>query len=387
MTKFTTNLSSLRSLRLRLTQAKQAMRPDSLGEHVTVTGKERNKKRTMRKYKMCFLHVQNDSKSADPGRRAQYIFTCVGPKKCHEVPNPKSKIQNLHIKICYITLQNPESKIRNPKSKIRNPKSEIQSPKIRNPKSKTQNPKSKTKIPQSKIQNLPPNCYITIQNPTSKIQNSQNSAEKVWILDWGILDFRFRILDFGFWILSGFRGCTTRQFSDGTSGSEARIPPGPPQQPACTSLFLRSWGKNSWTNLISASVRWANFRMVTWFFWEGSWREGRLTQNNWNATWLSGKVLGAKVDLQKNPKRHMVFWEGSWREGRLAKKKWNATWISGLVLVAKVDSQKKWNATWFSGKVLGAKVDSQKKIETPHGFLGRFLARRSTHQKKTFNAT
>lgn len=42
-----TNLSSLRSLRLRLTQAKQAVRPDSLGEHVTVTGKERNKKRTM----------------------------------------------------------------------------------------------------------------------------------------------------------------------------------------------------------------------------------------------------------------------------------------------------------------------------------------------------
>ena len=36
------------------------------------------------------------------------------------------------------------------------------------------------------------------------------------------MDFGFRILDFG-----GSGGCTTRQFSDGALGSEARIPPGP----------------------------------------------------------------------------------------------------------------------------------------------------------------
>ena len=45
-------------------------------------------------------------------------------------------------------------------------------------------------------------------DPKSKIQNPRNGAEKVWILDWGILDFGFRIL-------GGSGGCTTRQFSDG----------------------------------------------------------------------------------------------------------------------------------------------------------------------------
>ena len=83
--------------------------------------------------------------SADPGRRAQYSFTCVGPKTCHDIPNPKSKtrnpkfkIQNWHKKVCYITLQNPKFKIQNPKFKIQNSKSKIQ-----NSKSKIQNPKSK----------------------------------------------------------------------------------------------------------------------------------------------------------------------------------------------------------------------------------------------------
>ena len=62
-------------------------------------------------------------------------------------------------------------------------------------------------------------------------------------------------------------------------------------------------------------------------FWEGSWCEGRLTKKTLNTTWLSGKVLGAKVDSQKrsnlgrflvqrstrkkNLKRHMAFLEGS----------------------------------------------------------------------------
>ena len=196
-----TNLSSLRSLRLRLTQAKQAMRPDSLGEHVTVTGKERNKKRTMeqrvrtmafveqwncwtmRKYKKCFLH-QNDSKSAEPGRRAQYIFTCVGPKKCHEVPNPKSKIQNLHIKICYITLQNPESKIRNPKSKIRNPKSKVQKSEIQNPKSEIQNQNSP-------IQNPKPSAELLHNDPKSNIQNPKFPKFGRKSLDFGLGNFGF----------------------------------------------------------------------------------------------------------------------------------------------------------------------------------------------------
>ena len=86
--------------------------------------------------------------------------------------SPKSKIQNPpnlgrwgpHIKICYITVQNPKSKIpkiQNPKS----PKSKFQNPQNpKSPRSKIQNPKSpnpKSKIPQ-------------IQNPKSKIPKIQN---------------------------------------------------------------------------------------------------------------------------------------------------------------------------------------------------------------------
>ena len=69
--------------------------------------------------------------------------------------------------------------------------------------------------PKSRIQNLDhwgphkKNCYITIQNPKSKIPE-------------------IRPKKFGFLILGGSRGCTTRQFSDGALRSEARIPPGPP---------------------------------------------------------------------------------------------------------------------------------------------------------------
>ena len=154
--------------------------------------------------------------SADPGRRAQLLFLCSiqhfvtrcpskipSPKsKIQDPQNPKSKIQNpqnpkspnskiqtLHIKICYIMFQ--KSKIQNPQNpenpkskipKIQNPKSEI--PKIQNPKfpkSKIQNPKS----PQSKIQNPqnpknPKSKIPKIQNPNSpkhpksKTQNPQN---------------------------------------------------------------------------------------------------------------------------------------------------------------------------------------------------------------------
>ena len=186
--------------------------------------------------------------------------------------NPKSKIPEIwgHIKICYITVQNPKSKIPKigqksldfglgdfgfwisaPKSKIQNPqdpKSKI--PKIQNPKSpksKIQNPKSprsKIQNPQNpqnpkssaKIQNLGrwgPHikiCYISIQNPKSKIPKI-HYGHKFWILDLGILDFGFWPCwppDFGAFGEGQVAGCTTRQFGDGAWRSEARIPPGPP---------------------------------------------------------------------------------------------------------------------------------------------------------------
>ena len=132
--------------------------------------------------------------------------------KIQNPKSPKSKIQTLHIKICYIMFQ--KSKIQNPQ----NPKSNI--PKIQNPKSpkspksKIQNPQSpKSKIPKiqnpqsptSKIQNSksPPKSKIwgvgashkelLHNDPKSKIQNPQNLAKKVWIGDFG-----FWILDLGF---------------------------------------------------------------------------------------------------------------------------------------------------------------------------------------------
>ena len=111
--------------------------------------------------------------------------------------------------------QNPKSKIRNPKSKIQNPKSKIQNPKskIQNPKSEIQNPKSKIRNPKSKIQNpkfrkfgaVGASCKGMLHNdPKSKIQTPKSKIPEIrpkkfgfWILDWGILDFGFRILDFG----------------------------------------------------------------------------------------------------------------------------------------------------------------------------------------------
>ena len=172
--------------------------------------------------------------------------------KTPKIQNPKSKIPEIwgHIKICYITVQNPNFfgrfwgfwildfgfRPQNPKSKIpKAPKSKIQNPqdpkskipKIQNPKSpksKIRNPQDpKSKIPKiphpkssAKIPNLRrwgphiKNCYITIQNPRSKIQNPKSpncgfcgfwilefGFGGFWILDCGILDFG----DFGVWIL------------------------------------------------------------------------------------------------------------------------------------------------------------------------------------------
>ena len=65
-------------------------------------------------------------------------------------------------------------------------------------------------------------CKGMLHNdPKSKIQNPRNPAEKVWILDFGY--GKFWILESGFWILGGSRGCTTRQFSDGALGSDALV--------------------------------------------------------------------------------------------------------------------------------------------------------------------
>ena len=114
---------------------------------------------------------------------------------------PKSKIQNLHKKNCYITLQNPKSKIQNldhwgPHKK---------------------------------------NCYITIQMPKSKLFGPDFGDFGFRILDCYVAILLVRppvvqILDFGpgFWILGGPRQCTIRQFSHGALKSKARIPPGPP---------------------------------------------------------------------------------------------------------------------------------------------------------------
>ena len=133
--------------------------------------------------------------------------------------NPPTRV-GVHSNVYYVAsktwfkIQNPKSEIQNPKSEIQNPKSEIQNPKFAQkemlhnaPKSKIRTPKSKSQNPKSKIQNLGrwgphiKNCYITIQNPKSKIPKIRPKKFGFWILDWGILDFGFQILDFGFRIL------------------------------------------------------------------------------------------------------------------------------------------------------------------------------------------
>ena len=90
-------------------------------------------------------------KSADPGRRAQFFSLC--------------RIQNLS---------------QNAKSEIQNLKSEIQKPKIR------WGPHKK-------------NCYITIQNPKSKIPKIRPKSLDFgfWIGEFLIPDFW--TADFGFW--------------------------------------------------------------------------------------------------------------------------------------------------------------------------------------------
>ena len=110
--------------------------------------------------------------------------------------NPKSKIPKIQ------NPKSPKSKIQNPKS----PRSKIQNPP--NPQN-PQNPKSCAKIqnlgrwgPHIKI------CYITIQNPKSKIPKIHNLGildfgfGGFWILDFGDLGFWILDLgDFGFWTL------------------------------------------------------------------------------------------------------------------------------------------------------------------------------------------
>ena len=193
---------------------------------------------------------------------------------------PKSKIQNPQGP----KIQNPKS----PRSKVQNPP-KIQNPK--SPKSKIQNPQDpKSKIPKiphpkssAKIQNLGrwgphiKNCYITIQNPRSKIQNPQIADFGdfgFWNLDlgdfgfWivGILDFGdfgvwiLGILDFGdfgfwgFWILDfgdfgafgEVQGCTTRQFGDGAWEVRGSNPPWSAFQGQCkTNSIWYSWSKKA----------------------------------------------------------------------------------------------------------------------------------------------
>ena len=192
--------------------------------------------------------IQNPQNPKSPKSKIPKIQNPQNPK------SPKSKIPEIwgHIKICYITFQNPKSKI--PKigqksldfgfwiggfwildfgPKIQNPKSpKSKIPKIQSPKSpkskipKIQNPKS----PRSKIQN-PQNRTSKIfrqnpkfgalgashkellhNDPKSKIQNPKSPNCGFW---------GFWILEFGFgafWILDcgnfGFRGFWSLDFGD-----------------------------------------------------------------------------------------------------------------------------------------------------------------------------
>ena len=132
---------------------------------------------------MCYITVQNPkSKIPKIGQKSLdfgfwiggFWILDFGPKiqNPQDPKSPKSKIPKI---------QNPQ----NPKS----PRSKIQNP---------QNPKSSAKIqnlgrwgPHIKI------CYITIQNPKSP----KSKIWGFWILDFGFGDFGFwilGILDFGF---------------------------------------------------------------------------------------------------------------------------------------------------------------------------------------------
>ena len=202
-------------------------------------------------YFICYNHITYNI--YPPTRVGVHsFFSYVGSKILSQGAHPKSPVQNPKSKIPKIqNPKSPKSKIQNPqnpKSKIpkfqnpsffgrileilgildfgfwgfwildlgfrpQNPKSKL--PKIQNPKSKIpkiqnpQNPKS-PKSPKSKIQNPKSsakiqnlgrwgphvkNCYITIQNPKSKIPKIRPKKFGFWIL--GILDFGF----WGFWIL------------------------------------------------------------------------------------------------------------------------------------------------------------------------------------------
>ena len=151
-----------------------------------------------------------------------------------KIRNQKSKIQNLHKKKCYITLQNPKSEIQNPKSKIK--------PKIQNPKSEIQNPKSKIPRQNPKFGALGASHKELLHNdPKSKIQNPQNPAEKVWILDFGLGNFGFWIPDFGFWIPDfGFWGGP----GDVPLGNSVTVPGGQRlESPLARQLYLIGLGE------------------------------------------------------------------------------------------------------------------------------------------------
>ena len=202
---------------------------------------------------------------------------------------------------------------------------------LQNPKSKIRNPKFKIQNPNKK------NCYIMLQNPKAKIQNPKSEIKN-------------RPKKFGFWTEPDFgwvRECTTRQFSDGASRSEAQIPSCPPWQPAWASFFLPALGKNSWTNLSWASLRFQHGKLQRRFEFlfvtcdldsqdlteAYTWMRGKKRDHSQNLpetyTWMRGK---------KQKKKHVAFQVFLWVELRSQKvqkhkRKKNTTWHSNLFSV------------------------------------------------------
>ena len=108
----------------------------------------------------------------------------------------------------------------------------------------------------------------------------------------------------------------------------------------------------------------------------------RLTQKQtWNASWFAGKDLVSGC-TKKTLKRQHGFWEGVG-----TKKLETPHGFLGKFPLPRWTHKKNLNTTWLSGKVLGAKVDSPKKLETPHGFLERFFVRNLTQRKVETQST